>query len=338
MATATATRKAGRQEARLATLMAQLREMGWRPGEAAGWDEDQTRRWYTALVRSGTTARNLPLACICAELLYAQRPDTVRGNMYMVTSHPVGNRLIPDTSQPCYDRVQRLLSKLRMKNVIPFEWVVDNVRGTIKPSSWAGLEDFAETVAQAYRLDFWSRLPDYIELIVEKDAVAGRVARVTREYDVPLHPIRGYNSATFAHDIATGWDGVEKPITIYYVGDHDPSGRDLERDIRERLEELSGRQFAWRRLAVNPGDFARYNIAPLAPKTKDARCRKFVERWGERCAEVEAIPAPELRRIVREAIESHIPAGDWARLLEVERIEREQWVAYMSAMLPALGR
>jgi hypothetical protein len=264
------------------------------------------------------------------ELLAAHEPDTVRGNMYLVVSAG----WLPDTSDKSYDRIQRLLNRLRERGTVPFRWVVDNVRQTIKPSSWSGLADFAETVQDAYRKDFWAELPDYVEVIVEKDTIAGKLAAVTREYDVPLHPIRGYSSTSYAWTIARNWAEINKPITIYYLGDHDPSGRDLERNIREKLARYSERDFAWVRLGVNPDHFDTYQILPLAPKKKDARYRSFVEKWGERCAEVEAIPATALRAMVREAIESHIPTGAWERLRQVEQREQEQWAAFMERLKP----
>jgi hypothetical protein len=257
------------------------------------------------------------------ELLAAHQPDTVRGNMYLVVSAG----WLPDTSDKSYDRIQRLLNRLRERGTVPFRWIVDNVRQTIKPSSWSGLGDFAETVQDAYRKDFWAELPDYVEVIVEKDTIAGKLASVTREYDVPLHPIRGYSSTSYAWTIAQNWKDIDKPITIYYLGDHDPSGRDLERNIHEKLARYSKREFSWVRLGVNADDFDSYGILPLAAKKKDARYRSFVQQWGERCAEVEAIPATELRRMLRQAIESHIPAGAWERLQQVEQLEQDQWAA-----------
>jgi hypothetical protein len=278
-------------------------------------------RWYRALLDSGTAWKNLPLACVSLELLAAHEPDTVRGNMYLVVSHG----WLPDTGKKSYSRIQRLLNRLRLRGTVPFEWVVDNIRSTIKPLSWASLAEYAEVVRHGYRKDFWVQLPDHVEVIVEKDTIAGKLGVVTREYDVPLHPIRGYNSTTFCHEIAKHWKDTDKPVFIYFIGDHDPSGRDLERDIRQKTAAFSRQQVTWKRLAVEPEDFEQFHIRPLAPKRKDARTKKFVERYGNDCAEVEAIPATDLRAILRRAIESHIPEGAWEHLRQVERLEKEAW-------------
>ena len=91
------------------------------------------------------------------------------------------------------------------------------------------------------------------------------------------------------------------------------------------MAEFSDREFTWRRLAVEPEHFEEFNIIALAPKKKDCRYRAFVGEWGERCAEVEAIPAPALREMVRDAIEDHIPQGEWQRLKTIEAAEKESW-------------
>lgn len=302
-----------------------MRSQGWEPGQATGWEGEDLERNYRILSEAGITAKNLPLACVAIELLAAHKPDTVRGNMYLVVSAG----FLPDTSDKSYDRVQRLLNRLRENGTVPFEWIVDNVRQTIKPSSWSGLRNFADTVRDAYRMDFWERLPEYVEIIVEKDTIAGKLSSVTQEYDVPLHPIRGYSSTSYAWRIAQGWAEINKPIIIYYLGDHDPSGRDLERNIKDKLYRYSKRPFSWKRLGLNPEHFAEHNIIPLEPKKWDSRYKRFAQEWGDLCAEVEAIPATALREMVRDAIESHIPSGSWERLKEVEDLERQQWAAFM---------
>ena len=317
-------------KSKLVSLFETLAAGGWVPGEVAGWREDYAllARNYGAIASAQMKGENLALSAVAVELLAREQPDTVRGVMYQVVSAG----WLPDTSAVSYGRIQRLLTALRRKRIIPFEWIVDNVRETIKPSSWSGLADFADTVAEAYRKDFWAGLDDYVEVIVEKDTVAGRVEPVTREYDVSLHPLRGYSSVSFAWSIAQRWAEIEKPIFIYYIGDHDPSGRDIERSIQAELKQYSGREFTWERIAVNPADFQTFNIIPLAPKKKDRRYAAFHDEFGDDCAEVEAIPASALRDRLRACIKGHIPADRWARLQEIEAQEKQTWHNMLASM------
>lgn len=312
----------------LVSLSTKLRDKGWNPGTVAGWDIAEVERVYGILAGAGLRGKTLPLACVVVELAAERSPDTVRGIMYAVVSAG----WLPDTGAKSYGRVQRILNTLRKRRIIPFSWITDNVRDTIKPSSWSGLADFADTVRDAYRMDFWAKLPEYVAIIVEKDTVAGRIAEVTREYDVPLHPLRGYSSTSFTYTIAESWGRIDKPITCYYIGDHDPSGRDIERAVIAGLKDFGQPDFAWTRLAVTPEQFEEYDIIPLAPKIQDRRYRAFEAEYGDRCAEVEAIPAPALRTMVREAIESHIPQKKWQRLKKIEAVERASWKETMDGM------
>lgn len=308
-----------RTKARLVSLTDTLRARGWEPGARAGWSPWEIMRTYTALCQCGIRTANLPFAAVVIELLAVNQPETVRAVMYSVVSAG----WLPDTSKKSYGKVQRMLKRLRKRGVVPFSWIVDNIRQTVKPSSWSGLEDFSETVRYAYRKNYWAQLDDYPQIICEKDSAAGRIAQVTAKYDVALHPLRGFSSITFAYAIAQEWKRTDKDIYVYYIGDFDPSGMDLERSVRETITRYAdGVSFHWKRLAVLPEHFDEFNIIPLAPKKRDTRYKKFVATHGKKCAEVEAIPATQLRLIVRDAIESHIPQDAWNRLKDIEEAEQ----------------
>jgi hypothetical protein len=314
------------QKSKLVSVFSDLETGPFQPDD--GWQHPQRRENCEIVTDAGFSGRNVPLACVLVELLSHRQPDTVRGVMYAAVSAG----WLPDTSRKSYMRCQRLLNELRRRRVIPFSWIVDNIRATEKDSSWSGLADFSDTVRDAYRRNFWASLPDYVCIIVEKDTVAGRILPVTREYDVPLHPLRGFSSTSFAFAIGDFWRQIEKPIHAFYIGDHDPSGRDIERSIRERLAEYAGRDFSWKRLAVEPEHFQTFNIIPLAPKKKDTRYARFSAEYGEKCAEVEAVPADVLRTMVEDAITSHIPSGEWERLQDIERREKDSFRAVLAKM------
>jgi len=217
-----------------------------------------------------------------------------------------------------YQRLGVLMTRLREAGDIPRTWIVDHVRTRLKPSSWSGLADFADSVRDCYRKNYWSRLPHHVEVFVEKDAIAGTVQPVTAANDVALQVCRGYSSVSFAGENADQWSRITKPIFAYYLGDFDPSGFDLERDLREKLERYSGRScetdpddasednFIWQRLGVTVEDFDEHDLIRLPVKTTDNRAAGFIKQYGTDCAEIDAIAPSELRRRVEEAIDSHI--------------------------------
>ena len=309
-----------RRKTKLDSLLSQLSDNGC----IAGLKPES----YLNIIDSGLRAKNLPLAAVAAEIALDEHPLTLRGLFYRVVSAG----WLPSTDAKHYNRIGRILKRLREHGVVPFHWIVDNLRSTVKPSSWSGLGDFADTVRQAYRKDFWTRLPEYVHVFCEKDAIAGVISPVTHEFDVALSPIRGYVSLSFAHEIADQWNQIEKPIHAFYVGDFDPSGFDLERDVREKLTRYCSRDFHWERLGVNADDFAAFDLIPLAPKKSDRRYKAFVERYGSQCAELDALPPTEIRSRIRQAIEQHISHDEWERLQEVERIEKESFDSFLDQL------
>ena len=306
-------RKSNQDSFSLRDLKTDLETRGWTPG--------LTDTSYRYILGAGFREKNLALACVATEIAFTEKPLTLRGLMYKIVS--VG--WLPSTDKEHYHRVGRILTTLREEEIVPFAWIVDSIRTTYKPSSWSGLGDFVETVQNAYRLDFWASLPEYVHIVCEKDAVAGTLQPTTRKYDVALSPIRGYASLSFAYEIASTWNQIVKPIHCYYVGDFDPSGFDLERDLQEKLRRYCKRGFTWRRLGVNQDDFDTFDLIPLDAKRADRRYAKFVQQHGHDCAELDAIPATELRRRVEDAITSHIPSEQWERLQEIERKEKSMF-------------
>jgi hypothetical protein len=284
-----------------------------------GFTPELTGETYQDIINSGLRSKNLPLAFVATQLALEQNPITLRGLLYRIVSAG----WLPSTDHEHYTRTGRIMTTLREAGTVPFSWIVDNVRTTEKPSSWSGLNDFADTVAQAYRKDFWAQLPDYVHIICEKDAIAGVLSPVTRKYDVALSPIRGYVSLSFANAIAATWNEIDKPIFAFYVGDFDPSGFDLERDAKEKLTRYCNHSFEWVRLGVNREDFEEFDLISLKPKKTDKRCHKFVEEHGSQCAELDALPATELRSRIENAILEHVDMERWIKLEETERIEKE---------------
>jgi hypothetical protein len=277
------------------------------------------------LARQPFRADTMRLAIAAGRILSAEQPMTLRGLFYRVVS--AGH--LPSTDVKHYRQLGRVLTILRERRLVPFHWIVDGVRGTDKPSSWSGLADFAETVRDAYRKDFWASLPEYVHVFCEKDAMAGVLRPVTREYDVSLSIVRGYTSVSLAAAVAAEWQDIEKPITAYYLGDFDPSGFDLERDLREKLERYCPRPFDWMRLAVVGEDISGFDLLPLPPKKKDQRTAAFLRAGHTECFELDAMPAQALRERLTGAIETHIPAAEWDALKRTEALERRSLLTFV---------
>jgi len=278
--------------------------------------------WITTAIDSFSSATIVQVFGL-AQILAENRPLTVRGAMY----RGIGT-LWPDSSEANYNKCLRLILEMRRSELVPYRWIVDGTRVSDKPSSWSGLADYAEAVAESYRKDLWERQEDYIEVFVEKDAMSGIIRPVTRQYDIQLNPIRGFPSETFLWNIAQEWLAIDKPIHVYYLGDHDPAGLKIEDNLRSRLTQFSGKTVFWKRLAITDEDF-RSDLLGFQVKKRAAAgsWRPYLERYGDRCVEVDAIPAGEIRRRVKDAIESHIDQREWQFLKEQEQREKQDVLA-----------
>jgi hypothetical protein len=120
--------------------------------------------------------------------------------------------------------VQTDLVWLRRNGKLPYDWLADNTRWQRKPRSYNNISEALEQTAQFYRKNLWADADCYVEVWLEKDALAGVVFPVTAAFDVPLMVARGYASLSFLHSAAEYINSLDVPAYIYHFGDFDPSG------------------------------------------------------------------------------------------------------------------
>lgn len=264
-------------------------------------------RWITTrkLVVDARTALAVEWPMILRQLFYR-----------LVSSKALEN------TRPDYCRLSRVLTTARKDGIIPFEWIVDRSRPTYAPSVFDNLEHGLRALRNCYRKNYWQGQPFYCEVWCEKDAIIGSIEPVTDELGVIVRVYRGFNSTTGAHDIAELFASIKKPIRVFYLGDHDPSGRCIESDIYRRVLEFGSGPFEMRRLAIHAADIKSFSLPPLRVKDSDSRAKRFKREHGSECVELDALPPAELRKRIREAIESLLDCETWNRALAVEEAER----------------
>jgi hypothetical protein len=257
-------------------------------------------------------------------ILEADNPQTVRQIFYALTVRSVIKK-----AEIEYQRtVVRLLGDMREDGDIPFEWIADNTRWMRKPTTFTGLESCLSNTSKFYRRDLWAAMPVYVEVWCEKDALAGVLMEETEVYDVPLMVARGYASITFLHSAAMAIEAKGKPAFIYHFGDLDPSGVDAARDIEAKLRRYAPEaEITFARPAVTREQVELWNLPTRPTKQSDTRAKKFANATS---VELDAIPAHQLRALVRECIERHVDQDQLALLRVAEQSERElltKWAA-----------
>jgi hypothetical protein len=258
------------------------------------------------------------------DLLQADHPMTVRQVFYRLVS--VG---IIDKTEAEYKRtVCRLLTEMRLDGVIPFGWIADNTRWIRKPTTFGSVEQALKRTAETYRRALWEAQDTYVEVWLEKEALAGVLVLETDPYDVPLMVTRGYPSLSYVHEAAQAIAEQDKPAVILYFGDHDPSGVDIERNVLDRLEEFTDwADVRVERIAVTRQQIEAMDLPTRPTKVSDSRSRRFV---GE-SIEVDAIPPATLRQLCREAIEGYIDPNALDVVRVAEQSERETLLCFAEA-------
>jgi hypothetical protein len=245
------------------------------------------------------------------------QPITGRGIGYKLFARG----LIPSMAKMA--SVYRLLKLAREQGTIPWEWIVDETREVERVSSWDNPAEFVRTVSRSYRRDYWAQQPKRIEVWSEKGTVRGVLAPILDNYGVGFRALHGFNSATQVHDIAEDDDG-ERDFIALYVGDYDPSGMYMsERDLPKRLDDYGGYHVTLKRVALQMTQVRGLLSFPASDKRKDPRYKWFLENYGTRCWELDAVDPNRLRELVRKAIRAEIEWDAWQRCATVERAERE---------------
>ena len=217
----------------------------------------------------------------------------------------------------------RNLASLNNCTQLPFRQaqVCDRTRPTYEPNVWRDPQDYAEAIKCGYRRDYWQGQPYHVELWSEKDTVLGSIQELTDAFGITVRVGRGFTSETRVWEIANIISKTGKQNVVLFLGDHDPSGHDIERDWQSRLLRNGSGPFQLRRLAINQVDIQKFQLPPQRVKASDTRSRGFVKKFGSQCVELDALPPAELRDRIRHAIESLQDKLAWDRAVEVEQVE-----------------
>jgi hypothetical protein len=249
------------------------------------------------------------------DIVEMQYPMTVRQVFYQATVKGIVSK-----TEQGYDTVKRELGDIRRDGIMPYGWLVDNTRRVERPQTFDSIEEALQDTAEFYRRGLWKEAPHYVEMWVEKDALAGVISEITMTYDVPLMVSRGYSSLSFLSDAAEAIAAKGKPCFIYHLGDHDPSGVHAAKKIEQTLREMAPyADIHFERLAVTEEQIEEWNLPSRPTKESDPRAKDW--NSGD-SVELDAIEPDELRNIVRTCIERHIDQAQLDFLREQEKREK----------------
>lgn len=223
-----------------------------------------------------------------------------------------------------YDRLGYILKQGRLAGLIDWAMIVDHTRKVERQASWYEPKEFLKVVPPAYHLDRWDNQEHRLVVMVEKDTLRNIILPTCEKYDVPFCANRGYASLSHLYKVAglfsEYYDAGQSPI-LFYLGDHDPSGLDMDRDIVERIEKfVEGESLNMVRLAITMEQINSFQLSSSPTKVNESRAELYVEEYGDESWELESLEPSVLADLVEDAIKETIDFDRWE---EVEEKEKE---------------
>jgi hypothetical protein len=269
---------------------------------------------------------------VCADYRQQGYDLTLRQLYYQF----VARGWIPN-SQRSYKRLGDVVNKARMAGLMDWDYIVDRTRNVQTLGHWSSPASIIRGAANSYARDKWSDQPTRVEVWVEKEALAGVVEQVAERHDVSYFSCRGYVSQSEQWGAAQRlgrYIEAGQNVVILHLGDHDPSGIDMTRDIRERIgtfltqdylnrhvsdfegdsvltskiwDAMAERTsatfpFVVERIALNMDQIEEYEPPPNPAKTTDSRFESYEAEYGEESWELDALDPSTLDALIEEHV------------------------------------
>lgn len=226
----------------------------------------------------------------------------------------VSRNIVPNTEKS-YKNVGSLVSDARLAGLIDWDMIKDRGREMVANPHWKNPANFIEVVAPQYRFDLWADQPRYVEVMVEKQALEGVLQPVCRSLDIPFTANKGYSSSSAMYEASKRFlsrSEAGKELYVVYLGDHDPSGIDMSRDVGERMNLFvnksmnlaanEGDLIEVKRVALNMDQVRELNPPENPAKITDSRAAGYISRFGRSSWELDAIEPRQLADLVSNAV------------------------------------
>jgi len=232
----------------------------------------------------------------------------------------VARDIIPNNERS-YKNTGNLISDGRMAGLIDWNAIIDRTRELRKNSHWDSPADIVLTCSEQFQYDKWEGQEYYVEVWVEKDALIGVVERACRKLDVPFFSCRGYTSQSEMWSAAQRLIEYDRQQVIIHLGDHDPSGKDMSRDIVDRLN-VFGVDPIFTRIALNMDQIEQYNPPPNPTKLTDSRANGYISEFGEECWELDALKPEVIDDLITNTVNKYLNPLKFNKMKEKEQSAR----------------
>lgn len=259
----------------------------------------------------------------CEAIVNEYKGQGLRLTLRQLYYQLVSRDIIPNTEKS-YKNVGLILSNARLAGMIDWKAIEDRGRQPRNPPEYDNIQDLVSAALWSYRLPRWQGQEKYVELWVEKEALAGVLQPLASEFHVTLMVNKGYSSQSAMYESAKRIGEVGKDTIIFYLGDHDPSGEDMVRDVGDRLRLfLQGDvDLEVEKLALTTKQVRQYRPPPNPAKLSDSRAAKYIAQHGRFSWEVDALNPNQLQRIIRTAFEEVIDQELMDEIIAKEEVDK----------------
>lgn len=246
----------------------------------------------------------------------------------------VARNLIENTEKS-YKNIGNLVSDARLAGLIDWNMIRDRGRVTSHSSHCESVSSVVRSSKYGFKVDMWARQNNYVEVMVEKQALEGVLEPVCYELDIPFSANKGYSSSSAMYEASKRFiDAAQqgKSLRVLYLGDHDPSGIDMTRDVDDRFQlfisgtfdEGDERGHTVNRLALNMDQVRKFKCPKNPAKLTDTRANDYIRKFGASSWELDAVEPATLAQLVKDAVNNLIDRDIWGEDLMKEKKGRDE--------------
>jgi hypothetical protein len=234
-------------------------------------------------------------------------------------------RAIIENNERSYKNIGNLISDARLAGLIDWNAIEDRTRNMRGNSHWVTPGQIIDSAAYSYHLDHWKGQENCVEVWVEKDALIGIVGQICGQLDVNFFSCRGYVSQSEMWGAAQRLKRMQEQgqnVVLLHLGDHDPSGKDMSRDIQDRLRIFEAYGVEFHRLALNMSQIEKYNPPPNPAKLTDSRANQYINEFGYDSWELDALEPRVISDLIERNVKNYRNEKLYNEIVKQEKMEK----------------
>lgn len=281
--------------------------------------------------------RSLELIDIINDILEDYRSQGYKLTLRQLYYQLVAGDHIPNNQRE-YKKIGNVVNKGRLAGLVDWDMIEDRVRKPEKNIHWRDPKHIIDAAVNGYYEDRWKYQSEYVEVWCEKDAVSNIIQPVCSKWDVIFMANRGYSSQSALYEAGKRFESAHfegKVLHLIYLGDHDPSGMDMTRDVKDRMELfLEYREgvaeenipIVVERIALNMPQVKLYNPPENPAKQTDSRFDVYRDQYGDASWELDALQPSVLEQLVDDSVEAHVDHAMWDKAVDLEAASKQKLI------------